>query len=209
MLHLIKRDLIFIKIIFPIVFLVVELLSILLNMVGLSIYFEIKIIGIGLILLLGSWVCVIEQESKYKKVPELLVTVGYSKELQVMERYVLAIGIFILEMINECIIEIFLTIVYKKTFYFTLMGTMNAIIFMMLVINFCMILSYSTDRVGAVVLCILFIQHFFLKLFEIKLDFLMDLKGVGIFLIIPIIIITIISFKFCVYLYEKKMNKEW
>lgn len=207
MISLIKRDFIFSRIAFIVCYIAMVFTSFLMNLSMYVFSFEFKIRFESLLLLFGT-LCGVLTERKYQKVSDLLVAVGYSRKIQILERYVLAIGSYIIAIISEIIIEVCLIFLGNIQFSCNIFGIISSTVFIMLVINFFMVILYSNQWVQNIAIYVLIFGNMLLHICGINLNFLTLSRGIGVYFIIPTIIITIGTFKFCVFLDGKEYNKK-
>lgn len=206
MINFLKRDFIFSRLAFILCYILMVFMSFLIGLSGELVGFVFKMTYGSCLLIIGVFSGAF-LERKQKNVSDLLVAIGYSGKYQVLERYVLAFFTCIIAMITEIIIEICLMLFCDMKISFDFLGFINSIVLLVLFINLFIFVLYSNQIVKNIFFYIIIFGNLLLQIFGVNLDFLTVSKYVGIYLIIPIIIITIGTFKLCVFLHTKE-NKE-
>lgn len=205
MISLLKKDFIFSRLVFILSYIMMICMSFFMNLYTEIIYFEFKIVIASIIVIWGIiYGPLVEKEWIRTNASELLVAIGYSRKHQVLERYVLALIGCIIAIITEVIIGLYLIIFWDMQFSFNFFGVINAIVFLILFINLSIFIIYSNRIVKNAFFFSFVMGSVILEFLGINFKFLTISKYVGLYFMIPTIIITIGTFKLCVFLDEKK-----
>lgn len=205
MINLLKKDFIFSRLVFILSYIMMICMSFFMNLYTEIINFEFKIVIASIIVILGLiYGPLVEKELIRTNASELLVAIGYSRKHQVLERYVLALIGCIIAIITEIIIGLCLIIFWDMQFSFNFFGFINAIVFLILFINLSIFIIYSNRIVKNAFFFSFVMGSVILEFLGINFKFLTISKYVGLYFMIPTIIITIGTFKLCVFLDAKK-----
>lgn len=205
MISLLKKDFIFSRLVFILSYIMMICMSFFMNLYTEIINFEFKIVVASIIVILGLiYGPLVEKELIRTNASELLVAIGYSRKYQVLERYVLALIGCIIAIITEIIIELCSIIFWDMQFSFNFFGVINAIVFLVLFTNLLIFIIYSNQIVKNIFFFSFVLGNVFLKFLGINFKFLTVSKYAGLYFMIPTIIITIVTFKLCVFLDAKE-----